>query len=440
MRDSTSPLPSALPPSSDFCRALAGFGEGAGPRVWFRCQLLCWIYLAVVAAHSASRWASLSSAGRGGSIIFVGSCKTLGFLLMDLMSILGLWLAHQLHARCQRTKHTKGLEAKASALIAFGLVLALVEGMYWSLWLHDLRHRRFSMRQTFTVLASVSVMLTRPGLICAFLPAMAARAEAQAVLEDFLADVRSGKIYGERLLIDYSEAEARIGQLSTGCSAALACLLSVMGLGALLHGLAVWFWTERISFAPSAAVNVNYALAVVYTLAFLGSYFSFTGLGALHGQLVATVTEHLRSCEPDEVGKLVQAFHYLSARPLRWSLQVGFGRLDLDELKGRYISAAFSGNLAAKLAVRLHGNPGTTRSSSTARSALVNPARNLQLALALGAQLPASRRTMALAGKMHYIGPYYPVPKLLSQPDVTACFLVGMWCVRTSCLVRKSGA
>lgn len=359
-----------MSPMQRLCEDLAGLGPGPGARAWLRAQVGCWAFLVAVTVHSAHRWAAHWGSPHRHGVIVLGSCKTFGFMLMDVVAIAALLLAQR---GVERPRAKGGLEERAEArleekaqsLLVSGFVLAAVEGAHWVLWLWDQRLRR--QRLLVASMASACVVLTKPGLMCAFLPALAGREEAQLIVEELLAEVRGGKLDWDELLIRYARAEARISELAARSSPAVGCLLLALLLGALLHGVAVWFWVERLSFVPSAAVNVNYALAALYGLLFLRSYFAFTGFGALHGQLVGSVAGRLRECPPGEVEKVVQAFHYLRARSLRWSLHVGPGKLDLDELKGRYLSVAFVGNLGAKLVPRLRRPPAAAGAPAPAR-------------------------------------------------------------------------
>lgn len=367
-----------LPTAMEVCVAVSGLGDGVCSRLWFWLQIASWGYLAAAAAESLSRWAVLIGKHHRHSAIIVGTCKSLGFLAVDVAAIGGLIAARQAYRHrggdggsaavplgratgfdapaAAEAQEAKALRAKCGALVALSIVFAIVEAAHWALWLHEMRLRRLYHFRSYMLRALVGVcaVVSRPGLVCALLPALMGRAELGATMQELVKDVESGPRDWDLLLIAYGKAAEQADQLCSKLSPVVGALLLALGLSAINHGVAVWIWVDKLSSDPSTAITLHYVLAALHGLAFLLGYFGFTGIRATHGKLVGAIGKRLSSCPPEQVGKLIEAFHFLRAQNVCWRLHMWpGGALDLDELKGKYFSAAFLGNLIAKMVPKL---------------------------------------------------------------------------------------
>jgi len=354
------------------CEALAGQRPGLAGGVWLWLQVICWSYMAAVAAVSAVKWATHWGDFHTELGTLIGGGKTLGFMVMDLLAACVLRNARLV--RRQREREAPGTvdEAKsfsklstsrARNLICAGLVLGLVQATYWAFFLWDLRPRwkTCPVYISSTATAGAMLVLLSPGLVCAVFPALLGRERAGSICEELLGKIRAADSQGgcdwDEVLRHYGKVDNEVSKLSANFSPMVRAWLWTMGLGAAAHGVSMWLWIDKLSVAPPHAVYITHVLAFVYGSIFLAVYFMFSGLIEFRGQLESLARTRLGTCESSsEVAGLTRALHYFQTQIICWTVELWPGStVEVSQLRGQVLSAAFLGNLGAKLLPRLVG-------------------------------------------------------------------------------------
>uniref|UniRef100_A0A7S4T4T6 Uncharacterized protein n=1 Tax=Alexandrium monilatum TaxID=311494 RepID=A0A7S4T4T6_9DINO len=354
------------------CAFLAGQGDGLLARLWLGMQILGWLLAAGIAMNSACSWARNWGRFHSEVSTMIGGLKTLGFMILDVLAVPVL-----LNAR--RVRHhawawSEGLVApggngkaraarprgRAAALVTAGLLLAVVQALYWSMFLWDNwpRWETNPRYMTLTAVASVVLVLTAPGLVCSVFPALVARQEAGIAFRAFVDEVRaatgSSQCDWRHLLTRYGELDTRIGSLSAELSPVVRAWFWALGLSAALHGVSIWLWMDKIHLAPPHAVYGTQALAVLYGLIFLAVFFAFAGMGRLQEELVGLTKSQLGVCQVDGLEPLLMALQHFKTTSISWTVELWQGStMEINQLRGRFLSVAFLLNIMAKNLPRL---------------------------------------------------------------------------------------
>lgn len=345
----------------ELCMFLAGQGRSRAARAWLVVQILCWLFMAAVGMCSGLKWAVHWGHHHGDVGRLVGGAKTLGFMTLDVLAARVLWYSshHQQFAR-KHAKDLRMLRRRAWALVGAGVALAFAQVLYWCFFLYDVwgRWPTHPVYMRLTSAAAAMIVVTSPGLICAAFPALAGRDEADAVFAELLAavtaDCDSGICDWDHVLVRYGQVGSRVAELSAQFSPMVRSWLWTVGLAAGAHGISMWLWIDKLSLAPPHAVYLTHVLAGLYALIFLCVYFMFTGMQQQHQALLYLAHKQLANTQVRQVAALMRALHYVEGHEICWTVELWPGAMvEMSNLRGRFLSVAFLGNMAMKSGPRL---------------------------------------------------------------------------------------
>mmetsp|Transcript_13856 Transcript_13856/g.25446 ORF Transcript_13856/g.25446 Transcript_13856/m.25446 type:complete len:529 (+) Transcript_13856:45-1631(+) len=387
-----------------YCAALAGQGDGVHATRWHWMQIFAWFFLFCIGWEAAWKWRTNWGKLHGEVGAFLGAAKTVGFAIVDVMSIFVLFHGREAFKQLEQWRHKSSrsidnpqpateelgvseqvsltlaeeeeyqteLRVERVELVLWGIGLAIAQALYWSLFLWDTRSKFKGDTWYASKLGAGGLMLiaTSPGLVCSIYPAIAGRVRAGAIFNSFVKKVRDEVEEKNRELrthdkmvdidwtgfqCDYAVVEKHVRELSGNLTYMAASWMCTILVYTVTQGISIWLWRDKTSHAPNS-VYMTRAFAVLYGALFLRVYYKFPGVfsGELR-HLAKARLECLSNCSreqykqrEEEVRNMQQAVEYFEANRICWIVEPWTGfTLELNTYRGRYVSVPFILNLVS---------------------------------------------------------------------------------------------
>ncbi|CAK9036318.1 Ankyrin repeat and KH domain-containing protein mask [Durusdinium trenchii] len=341
------------------CEFLAGLQSTPASKNWWYLQQVVWLYLSTLGLHAGWCWsANWKRDGEHSDLTaWLGGLKTVGFGCFDLLALLALKASRHAYALPRVQELLGQVAAEHSELMAkkcccWGFLQALVQALYWILFIHSILHKneRDMVRVLRTASGALGLVLCTPGLCCAFFPVLLGLSEAESRLSDLAKGIEQGRVPLDDVLSKYAGLAHHVNRLAKELSSTVMWLLLAFLAYTLMQCCSVWLWIDKVSLAP-CSVYVTYALAVLYGSTFAIGHALFGGVEQQQSEIRSALASRLVQ-SPQDAQTAVLASLYIKEQPIKWKVPLS-PKWPMAGTFERFQGALLVGSCAGKVGLQL---------------------------------------------------------------------------------------